>query len=92
LNGFEKDKCDPVLIAAILEELGFFDEKEEKDKDEVSEEDIKGKPKKQRRRTKTKITHLFMPDPGDSPITLKGCVPFNSYGNKNNNKLNKISK
>ena len=23
--------CDPVLIAAILEELGFFDEKKEKD-------------------------------------------------------------
>ncbi len=24
--------CDPVLIAAILEELGYFDEKKEKDK------------------------------------------------------------
>ena len=24
--------CDPVLIVAILEELGFFDEKKEKDK------------------------------------------------------------
>ena len=23
--------CDPVLIAAILEELGYFDEKKEKD-------------------------------------------------------------
>jgi hypothetical protein len=28
--------CDPVLIAAILEELGYFDDKKEKDKkDEV---------------------------------------------------------
>jgi hypothetical protein len=26
--------CDPVLIAAILEELGYFDEKKEKDKKE----------------------------------------------------------
>ena len=24
--------CDPVLIAAILEELGYFDNKKEKDK------------------------------------------------------------
>jgi hypothetical protein len=24
--------CDPVLIASILEELGYFDEKKEKDK------------------------------------------------------------
>ena len=31
--------CDPVLIAAILEELGYFDEKKEKDKkDEAHEE------------------------------------------------------
>ena len=34
--------CDPVLIAAILEELGFFDDKKEKDKkDEVSAADRK---------------------------------------------------
>jgi hypothetical protein len=26
--------CDPVIIAAILEELGFFDENKEKDKKE----------------------------------------------------------
>jgi hypothetical protein len=26
--------CDPELIAAILEELGYFDEKKEKDKKE----------------------------------------------------------
>ena len=32
LKGFKKDKCDPVLIAAILEELGYFDEKKEKDR------------------------------------------------------------
>jgi hypothetical protein len=32
LRGFKKDMCDPVLIAAILEELGYFDEKKEKDK------------------------------------------------------------
>ena len=39
--------CDPVLIAAILEELGYFDEKKEKDKkDKVSEANIKGKPEK----------------------------------------------
>ncbi len=31
--------CDPVLIAAILEELGYFDEEKEKDKkDEVRAE------------------------------------------------------
>ncbi len=31
--------CDPVLIAAILEELGYFDEKKEKvKKDEVHDE------------------------------------------------------
>jgi len=31
--------CDPVLIAAILEELGYLDEKTEKDrKEEVREE------------------------------------------------------
>ena len=31
--------CDPVLIAAILEELAYFDEKKEKDKkDEVHDE------------------------------------------------------
>lgn len=31
---------DPVLIAAILDELGYFDEKEEKDhKEEISDED-----------------------------------------------------
>ncbi|MGB7293022.1 MAG: hypothetical protein WBD99_12690 [Thermodesulfobacteriota bacterium] len=31
--------CDPVLIAAILEELGYFDEKKEKDnKGEVHDE------------------------------------------------------
>lgn len=34
--------CDPVLIAVILEELGYFDEKKEKDKkDEVSNEESK---------------------------------------------------
>jgi hypothetical protein len=32
--------CDPVLIAAILEEMGYFDEKKEKDeKDEVHDEE-----------------------------------------------------
>jgi hypothetical protein len=32
--------CDPVLIAAILEELGYFDEKKEKDKkDEVRDKE-----------------------------------------------------
>lgn len=32
--------CDPVLIAAILEELGYFDEKKEKDKKrEISNEE-----------------------------------------------------
>jgi hypothetical protein len=31
--------CDQVLIAAILEELGYFDEKKEKDgKDEIEDE------------------------------------------------------
>ena len=31
--------CDPVLIAAILEELGYFDQKKEKEKkDEVRDE------------------------------------------------------
>jgi hypothetical protein len=39
--------CDPVLIAAILEELGYFDEKKENDKKgEVSEANIKGEPEK----------------------------------------------
>jgi hypothetical protein len=39
--------CDPVLIAAILEELGYFDEKKGKDQnDEVSEANIKGEPEK----------------------------------------------
>jgi hypothetical protein len=34
--------CAPVLIAAILEELGYFDEKKEKDnKDEVDNEESK---------------------------------------------------
>jgi len=34
--------CDPVLIAAILEELGYFDEKKDKDKkDEVRDEERK---------------------------------------------------
>jgi hypothetical protein len=32
--------CDPVLIAAILEELGYFDEKKEKGKkDEVRDKE-----------------------------------------------------
>jgi hypothetical protein len=45
--------CDPVLIAAILEELGYFDDKKEKDKkDEVSEADIKGEPEKSREEEK----------------------------------------
>lgn len=26
--------CDPALIAAILEELGYFDQKKEKDKED----------------------------------------------------------
>ena len=39
--------CAPVLIAAILEELGYFDEEKANSKqDEVSEADIKGKPEK----------------------------------------------
>ena len=39
--------CDPVLIAAILEELGYFDDKKEKDrKAELSKPDIKCKPEK----------------------------------------------
>jgi hypothetical protein len=34
--------CDPVLIAAILEELGYFgDEKEKDKKDEVDAEQLK---------------------------------------------------
>ena len=34
--------CDPILIAAILEELGYLDEKKEKDKkDEVRDEELK---------------------------------------------------
>ncbi len=33
--------CDPVLIAAILEELGYLDEKKEKDeKDEIYNEEL----------------------------------------------------
>ena len=32
--------CDPVLIAAILDELGYFDEKKERDKNpEVHDEE-----------------------------------------------------
>lgn len=31
--------CDPVLIAAILEELGYFDEKKEKDKKEEARDE-----------------------------------------------------
>jgi hypothetical protein len=32
--------CDPALIAAILDELGYFDEKKEKDnKEEVPDEE-----------------------------------------------------
>ena len=32
--------CDPVLIAAILEELGYFDEKKEKNGDkEISDKE-----------------------------------------------------
>jgi hypothetical protein len=45
--------CDPILIATILEELGYFDDKKEKDKkDEVSEVDIKGEPEKSREEEK----------------------------------------
>ena len=34
--------CDPVLTAAILEELGYFDEKKRKDKKrEISDEEGK---------------------------------------------------
>jgi len=34
--------CDPVLIAAILDELGYFDEKRDEDKkDEVHEKGSK---------------------------------------------------
>jgi hypothetical protein len=32
IEGLQKDMCDPVLIAAIFEELGYFDEKKQKDK------------------------------------------------------------
>ena len=39
--------CDPALIAAILEELGYFYEKKGKDqKKEISEANIKGNPEK----------------------------------------------
>ena len=39
--------CDPVLTAAILEELGYFEEKKGKDnKDEVTGADRKGEPEK----------------------------------------------
>ncbi len=32
--------CDPVLMAAILEELGYFDEKKEKEKNrEISDKE-----------------------------------------------------
>ena len=33
--------CDPVLIAAILEELGYFGEKKEKEK---KKDEVHGKP------------------------------------------------
>ena len=32
--------CDPALIAAILEELGYFDEKKEDKKDNVDEKEV----------------------------------------------------
>ena len=38
--------CDPVLIAAILEELGYFDEKDEKkekDKNKEVPDEARGK-------------------------------------------------
>ena len=37
--------CDPVLIAAILEELGYFDEKKEKDKKDQAEHEKTNKDK-----------------------------------------------
>jgi hypothetical protein len=47
LRGFKKNMCDPVLIAAILEELGYFNEKKKNGKkDEVSEANVKGQPEK----------------------------------------------
>jgi hypothetical protein len=56
--------CDPELIAAILKDLGQFDEKKEKDKkDEVDDEGRQIVKKKRGRRST--ITHLFTPDPGD---------------------------
>ncbi|MGB7293337.1 MAG: hypothetical protein WBD99_14275 [Thermodesulfobacteriota bacterium] len=32
--------CDPALIAAILEELGYFDDKKEDEKDNVDQKEI----------------------------------------------------
>ena len=32
--------CDPVLIAAILEELGYFDEKKEKDEKDKDHKEV----------------------------------------------------
>jgi hypothetical protein len=57
--------CDPVLIAAILEELGYLDEKTEKDRKEEVREEGRKKDSSQNSREEKKITHLFMPDPGD---------------------------
>ncbi len=40
MKGFNKDMCDPVLIAAILEELGYFEEKKGKgQKKEISDKE-----------------------------------------------------
>jgi len=66
LRGFKKNMCDPVLIAAILEELGYFDNKKEKDKSSETSDKEGNKGSLQDSGVedqKQKITHLFMPDP-----------------------------
>lgn len=62
--------CDPVLIAAILEELGYFDEKKEKEKKEEFRGGISSKNRSENStEEKHEITHLFMPDPA-SPMSI----------------------
>jgi hypothetical protein len=56
--------CDPVLIAAILEELGYFDERKEKDKkhevsDEESSEESSKNTVEEEKQVKVKIPIVF---------------------------------
>jgi hypothetical protein len=49
--------CDPVLIATILEELAYFDEKKEKDKKDKADDEKTNKDKLRNNGGRTRIAY-----------------------------------